>query len=172
MKQIQALLAALLSILLLTSCATPYKSAGALGGYDETWLTDREAQIKFAGNGFTSRTRAAEYTAFRACELALDNGFTHFIVLTDEAGGSVSTSQITPHQTTITPDGYGGATARTTPGQTISAFHPRQEMHVIFLYEDELDIAYENGFSPISAHFYLEKNASDRIKRKILEKDD
>ncbi len=154
--------------ILLSACATSYKSTGYSGGYSETWLSEREAKVEFRGNGYTSSKRAANYAAFRACELALENGFTHFIVFEDESSVSKSISQLTPDRTEINPNGYGGLTATTRPGQTMTFFKPSNQLHVFFISEDEIELAQSHGFRPISAIFFIEKNASEKVKSKIM----
>ncbi|MBR9916447.1 hypothetical protein GYB29_01865 [bacterium] len=158
--------------ILVSACATPYKSSGYRGGYYETWISEREAKVVFNGNGYTTSKRAANYAAFRACELTLENGYSHFIVIDDEANVTSSTAQISPDRTDINPNGYGGVTATTRPGQTVTFFKPSNHLHIFFISEDEIELAQENGLRPISAKFFLERNAPESIRNKILEKNE
>lgn len=138
-----------------------------MGGYNETWFSEREVKVYFSGNGYTSSKRAADYTAFRVCELTLANGFSHFIILDETSGGTTSIEQITPSRTEIRENGYGGLTATTREGETITVFKPSNNMTVFFIKESELKLAAEYGLRPISATFFIEKNAPEKIKKKI-----
>jgi hypothetical protein len=63
------------------SCATPYQSSGWRGGYSDKKLSSDIYQVSFNGNGFTGETTAHNYMLKRAAEIALINGYSHFIVL-------------------------------------------------------------------------------------------
>lgn len=67
--------------ILLAGCATPYQSKSFVGGFSETQIAEDIFIINFEGNGFTSRTRASDFTLLRCAELTLQNNFKYFIVL-------------------------------------------------------------------------------------------
>jgi len=77
MKQV---LAALSIAVVLSSCATPYQRTGFTGGFSETQLQPNVFSVHFRGNGYTSRQRSSDFTMLRCAELALQNGFTHFVI--------------------------------------------------------------------------------------------
>lgn len=63
------------------ACATSYHAKGFGGGYSETALRRDVYRIEFEGNGYTKMARASELALWRAAELALVNGYTHFVVV-------------------------------------------------------------------------------------------
>lgn len=69
--------AVILAIVAVSAC-TAYQPSGFTGGFSETRLSDRSYQIRFAGNGFTSEERAAEFLLRRAAELTLESGHRYF----------------------------------------------------------------------------------------------
>lgn len=76
----KSLLTVLASALLLCGCATPYQSTGLTGGFSETQLQPNVFSVHFRGNGYTSRQRSCDFAMLRCAELALKNGFTHFVI--------------------------------------------------------------------------------------------
>lgn len=158
----------LFATLLFTGCATQYQPEAYSGGYTETWLSDRVAFVDFSGNGYTSAERARNYAAYRTCELALQNGYTHFILLERDASSTEQTLQVAPDRTTIRPDGLGGLTATTRDGQDVTVFKPSTEMKVLFLHRSEIRQAREMGYRPVEATFFLRKNAPADIRAEIL----
>lgn len=156
------------ALLLVVTCATPYQPTSFAGGYEETWLSEREVVVSFSANGYTSPKTAADYAAFRTCELALENGFTHFIVLDDEATVAQETSTIRAERIDVVPNAYGGVTATSRPAQTITTFKPATRLHVVLLKEKEVEAANARGHRVVSARFYIEKNAPLPIKSRIL----
>ena len=53
--------AALLCVILFTSCATPYGQEGLLGGFSDYLIAPDEATIVFHGNGYTSALRLGSW---------------------------------------------------------------------------------------------------------------
>lgn len=111
-------------LILLAGCATSYQPNGFSGGYSETRLREDIFEVSFRGNGYTSRERAADFTLLRSAELALENGFRYFVIVSSEKDSAVSsyTSPTTSH-TTATAYGsgrhvYGNATTTTYGGDT------------------------------------------------------
>jgi len=51
-----------------------------MGGYDDLQLAENVFQIRFKGNAYTSKEKAADYTLLRSAELAKENGFGYFII--------------------------------------------------------------------------------------------
>ena len=56
-----------LTLLVLSSCATPYAPAGARGGWEDGQDGD-QLVVTFAGNSFLSRDQVATYARRRAAE--------------------------------------------------------------------------------------------------------
>lgn len=90
---------------LLAACATPtpYKPAeGGIGsyGYKETRVEAGKYRVSFRGNSSTDLATVENYILLRAAELALADGFGHFVVIDDSESGRRSFSS--------TSTGFGG----------------------------------------------------------------
>ena len=123
----------------LTGCATGYQASGFGGGFSELPMSADTYQISYRGNAFTSGSATQEMALLRAAELAIDHGYTHFVVL--GSNGSVDTSYyVQPGTTvaTVNPTGFGGytATANTYGGYVAPINKPRTEMVVRFVSAD------------------------------------
>ena len=66
----------------LTACATatPYQQAVKSGGsgYSHTQIESDRFTVSFAGNSLTDRETVETYLLYRAAEVALENGYSHF----------------------------------------------------------------------------------------------
>ena len=71
----------IISLLVLSGCATPYQDKGFTGGFEETRLDVDVYQIRFSGNGLTGEQRAFDFAFLRAAELTLEAGYSYFVVL-------------------------------------------------------------------------------------------
>lgn len=112
-----------LSIVLLSGCATDYQKDSYTGGFSSTQLGENMYQVSFRGNGFTSRRRAADFTLLRSAELTLENGFRYFAIVGAEKSTNVAT-MTTPTTSFTTPTGYGSATTTTYGGHTFFVSKP------------------------------------------------
>jgi hypothetical protein len=83
----------LAGVLLLASCATPYQSQGALGGFQETKLASDSWRVSFHSNGYTGEAKTYDYMLLRCAELGQANGFRYFTV-DDENLSNRVTNQI------------------------------------------------------------------------------
>lgn len=137
----------------LAGCATGYQSEGFSGGFREEWQSERTVVIHYAGNGYTSADQAAKYATLRACELALERGFTHLRL----AGGerSVERESYTTPETFLT-------------GQRRVSERPRVALTAVMLDEATARDHEAQGAPVISARFYVEQNAPARVRRRIL----
>lgn len=81
----------LLGVICGFGCATPYKSAGIMGGFSQRRLAEDMFRVNFRGNGYTSRERTQDFAMLRASELTLENGFKFFAVIDEENTTRVST---------------------------------------------------------------------------------
>jgi hypothetical protein len=77
------LMAAFVAVAVLSGCATPtpYKPSGedSRTGYNEQRLGPNRYRVWFSGNSATPRETVENYLLYRSSELALQNGFTHFV---------------------------------------------------------------------------------------------
>lgn len=73
---------ALVSLLSACVTATPYQQAQPRGfGYSEERLDQNKFRVMFRGNSLTKRETVEDYLLYRAAELTLQNGFSHFLVV-------------------------------------------------------------------------------------------
>jgi hypothetical protein len=98
--------------LMFGGCATTYHDSGLTGGYTETRLDENIWTVRFAGNGYTSGGRATDFCMLRCAELCLENGFSHFIIVSAESNASVST-HTTPSTSYTTGNAYTSGNAYT-----------------------------------------------------------
>ena len=68
------------SILVLTSCAVGYHRKIILGGYYERAFDDRTYLVGFEGNSLNERSELRDYAEYRAAEIAIREGYTHFTI--------------------------------------------------------------------------------------------
>ena len=86
-------------LIALAACATPYQANGLSGGFTDFSMGGNQHMIKVNGNGYTSSERATTIAYVRAADLAVSQGFTHFLILGfDESGRTYS--QTTPGRAT------------------------------------------------------------------------
>ena len=70
-------------MLLITGCATPYKSiedTDGRGGYYHQRLSEDTFRVVFEGNGFTEYKRAYDFALLRVAEICVQLGYTHFVL--------------------------------------------------------------------------------------------
>lgn len=72
-----------LSLLLISGCATSYQPKGVGGGFSETQLRQDIYRVRFQGNGYTSEERAVDFTLLRCAELALESGYQFFLIFSE-----------------------------------------------------------------------------------------
>ncbi len=73
---------ALISLLSACVTATPYQQAPPRGfGYSEERLDQNKYRVTFRGNSLTKRETVEDYLLYRAAELTLQNGYSHFLVV-------------------------------------------------------------------------------------------
>ena len=136
----------LLFILFLNSCATPYQTGGAMGGFYETQLDENVFRVEFKGNAYTSMNKAVYFTLLRSAELTIENGYNYFVIVDENRYTKSSTNKLpstTYHSGTIRDYGnkatYKG-TSKTYGGQTITSYRPRSSnTFVMFRYEPQID---------------------------------
>lgn len=103
-------------------CATGYQQQGLTGGFSEAQLGPNMWRVSFKGNGYTSADRAQEMTLLRSADLALQGGFTHFIIV--DSSSMVDLQQVdrppTAAQTTGTVSHAYGSTYNFTANTQLS----------------------------------------------------
>lgn len=94
----------LVLVALLTGCATatPYQPLIDGYGYAEQRIAEDRFRVSFSGNSVTERSRVEDYLLYRAAEITLAEGGTHFL-MTD----SSTESETTYTQTINTGFGFG-----------------------------------------------------------------
>ena len=131
------LLAATVTALLIGGCATGYQSQGFKGGYSDTQVAENIFVVSFKGNGYTSAERAEDFALLRSAHVAVDHGFSYFVIVSDQ--NSTSTSAYTTPTTTtasatvVGNTAYGSAT--TIGGQTYIIAKPRTRNTIVCLKE-------------------------------------
>ncbi|MEM1379802.1 MAG: hypothetical protein AAGH41_04165 [Pseudomonadota bacterium] len=78
---------AILAFIGLAACATPtpFEPAGNSGfGFADQKIEDNRFRISFRGNSLTTKEQVETALLLRAAELTLENGFDHFIVVSDD----------------------------------------------------------------------------------------
>jgi hypothetical protein len=131
--------------ILLASCATAYQHQGFSGGFSETQLGENVFQVSFKGNAYTSRERVADFNLLRSAEVALENGFSYFLIVDSERYSTTGayTTPTTSHTTgsahVYGNYAYGSATTRTTGGQTYCYSKPTS-VNTIFCFRNKPEI--------------------------------
>lgn len=132
--------------LIFMACATAYQPQGFTGGYSEIQVAEDVFQVTFHGNGYTGRGRAADFNLLRCAELALNHGYTCFIIVEADQYTTRST-YTTPRKTktTGTVNSYGGyATVNTktvtTGGETYNISKPSAVNTIVCFKEKPADV--------------------------------
>ena len=102
----------IVSSVLLSGCATTYKSNGFSGGYSETQLDENVFKVVFRGNEYTSRERVADFTLLRSAELAMQNGYKYFVIV-DANSYTTNSTYTTPTTATTNVNSSTYGTANT-----------------------------------------------------------
>lgn len=81
----------LLNILLcvsafLVGCATQYQKYSFSGGYTDVKIQDNIFKVSFYGNAYISKDNVQNFALLRSAEVALENGYSYFVVLEGESG--------------------------------------------------------------------------------------
>jgi hypothetical protein len=80
-RRTSALVVAAVSIALLSACQTAYQPQGFTGGgYSESWRGEDKVVVTFEGNVATRPAVAEDLAMLRAADLAVEKGYTHFVV--------------------------------------------------------------------------------------------
>lgn len=130
LRELMRILSLLLA-LTLTACATPYQPEGFSGGYSETQLDTDKFKVNFRGNAIIQSDVVNDYALLRASELALNNGFNYFEILSSKDSVKVDyiTTPVSAHTTSTynthgTLNSYGnyGTYSGYTTGNSYTTF--------------------------------------------------
>jgi len=106
----------LLPTLLLWSCATPYRPKGILGGYTDKQIAGSLFEVRFEGNQHTSEEKIKTYLLYRCAEVAHENDYPYFLILSDMSFQQVyieDPEPVVPFRTTASLS--GGVVTTTNP---------------------------------------------------------
>lgn len=153
-------------LLLLIGCATPYQKSSAMGGYSETQLSENVFQVHFRGNGYTRLERAEDFTLLRSAEIALEHGYSYFIVV-DSAENIDHSIYTTPVTTQTTANAYvsgntvyGNARTQTSGGQIFNIRRPSTKNTIVCFKEkpENQALVYDASFiiSSLRAKYKLD----------------
>lgn len=130
------------AVLVLSGCATNYKSTGLSGGFSETQLAENVWSVRFKGNGYTSREKSSEFCLLRCADVCLDNGYNYFVLVDQSETAKVSThvqpstSYTTGSAYTLGNTTYGNATTHTYGGSSYNMSKPRSN-NTIMCFKDK-----------------------------------
>lgn len=144
-----------LVVAFLQACsATPYQKQKDIysGGYTETQLDENVFRVSFGGNGYTGADRVADFTLLRSADLALQHGYSYFVVI--DANSYSNYSAITMPSTS-----YGNGTP-TTGSQTYLVSRPSSTNTIVCFKEKP-----KNVFSYNAKFIY--KNINEKYDIKI-----
>lgn len=100
------------SLLPVSACATGYHAAGIGGGYSDLRLSDDTFKVEFQGNGYASADIVQSYFLRRCAELAQENGFEYFQLVSEDDTSATEDVQIGREKSETTGsinDSYNGA---------------------------------------------------------------
>ena len=127
---------AVLSVMLLSACAstyTPKSTPPGFNGYFDTQLGENIFQAGFQGDGFDSRERVTDLALLRSAEVALQKGFTYFVIA-NMADNSSGANYVTPTTTSATARVVGNnvfVNATTYGGQSFYITYPNTTNTII-----------------------------------------
>lgn len=121
----------LLSVVILLTgagCSTPYQNMGFAGGVAAQQMPAETFRIVSRGNSYTNTTDVQDYLMLKAAETTVQNGGTHFSVIS--AADASRTSQVVTSGTARTT--FTGNTATTTydPPKVTSLFKPGEDAYI------------------------------------------
>jgi len=90
-----------LIVFFLSNCSTSYQQNSFTGGYSDTKLSDNIFRVDFEGNGYTKSGKTIDFALLRSAEIALENGFKYFTIVSSDSKNSYSTFT-TPQTTSST----------------------------------------------------------------------
>ncbi len=92
-------------LLSLSACATSYQSKGFTGGHSSTQLDENVFTVSFRGNAYTGKERARDFTMLRSAEIAMEHGYSYYVIIDEDAYTSTG-SYTTPQSSTTRLDTF------------------------------------------------------------------
>ena len=134
------LLASLTLVLLLWGCATPYGEYNYWtgGGFDEVQIDNNSWRVSFKGSDNDDKDRIANLCLLRCSEIALQNGFTYFAIVSQE--NTKETGAFTTPTVSTTNIIGNIAVTNTYGGQTFFSSAPSSSNEIICFKEKPNDI--------------------------------
>lgn len=151
-------------IAVLGGCATAYQPKGATGGYWSSQFDSNVFQVTFKGNGYTDREKANDFALLRSAELALENGYQHFVIVdgqqyTKDSSFTTPTTATTNinsntygsaygngNTTNYYGNTYGTATTTVSGGQTFHISRPTASNTIVCFKEKPEGFSYNAEF--------------------------
>mgnify|MGYP003138148067 CR=1 FL=1 len=128
MKVVWKSLAAIALLLTVQACSTTYGDMSSMGGVSAVPITSDTYRISARGNGFTDATTIQDYSLLKAAETTLDQGHTHFAVLSSANASRTSIGQTAG---TMQTNVFGNTAYSTyTPGSTYTIVKPGEDLLV------------------------------------------
>jgi len=118
--------AAFLLLLLIQACSTTYGEMGATGGVSAAAITSDTYRISARGNGFTDSTTIQDYVLLKAAETTLENGHTHFTIVSSADATRTSIGQTAGYMQTNVYGNYAYSTYN--PGSTYTVVKPGEDL--------------------------------------------
>lgn len=115
-------------ILICMGCSTPYQNMGFSGGVEAQQMTAHTFRIVARGNAYTSPTVIQDYVALKAAETTVQQGGTHFIVVS--AADASRSDQIVTGGTAHTTFNGNFATTTYSPPERINIYKPGQDAYI------------------------------------------
>ena len=109
-------------------CATPYQEMGFAGGVTAQQMTSNTFRIVSRGNGYTDSTAVQDYLMLKSAETTIQNGGTHFLVIT--AADASRNAQIVTGGIAHTTFNGNSATTTYTPPTATNIFKPGQDAYI------------------------------------------
>jgi hypothetical protein len=148
MKGMCKIIAGVLLVITLASCATAYQKSGLTGGYGETKIDDGHYVVYFNGNGYTNKDRVWYFWVYRCAQLTMEKGFAYFSIEPiqsnmnktgfipeqgDHLYDAVLDGDADGHVINVSHGGGGGYRSINIPGATIVTWHSRA---IVAMYND------------------------------------
>lgn len=150
MRNVAKTCAALFLASLLSSCASTYSPKGMFNGYSDVRLGENIFQVSFQGDGYDSRERVTDLSLLRSAEIALQNGFTYFVIasMADNSSGATYAAPMTTRMSATSVGNSAYGTATTYGGQSFFITYPNTTNTIVCFKERPSDhgLIYEAAF--------------------------
>ena len=122
-----------------SGCATKYQSGGFSGGFSETQIQPDMFEVRFKGNGYTSRERSSDFCIMRCAEITVENDCSYFEFLNREKSVKKETYTNNNYTTTGTFQTYGNTTYGNfnTYGGGSTTFYKPRNINTIKIYKEK-----------------------------------